>query len=56
MVNLKSGGSNRVAGATSALLVLLVVLVASPLLNLVPMAGLVGIMVVSRRCHSHFAP
>ncbi|KAG5186317.1 sulfate transporter family-domain-containing protein [Tribonema minus] len=46
MVNLKSGGSNRIAGVTSALLVLLVILVASPLLNLVPMAGLVGIMVV----------
>nr|AFA52600.1 putative sulfate permease family protein [Vaucheria litorea] len=46
MVNLRSGGRNRVAGVTSGLLVLIIVLGAYPVINLIPMAGLVGVMVV----------
>jgi sulfate permease, SulP family len=46
MVNLRSGGRTRVAGATASVLVLIIVLVAYPIINLIPMAGLVGVMVV----------
>ncbi|CAM9746326.1 unnamed protein product [Choristocarpus tenellus] len=46
MVNLGSGGRTRIAATTSGLLVLVVVLVAYPLINLIPLAGLVGVMLV----------
>ncbi|CAM9481228.1 unnamed protein product [Discosporangium mesarthrocarpum] len=46
MINLKSGGRTRVAGVISALLVLFFILVASPVINLIPVAGLVGVMFV----------
>lgn len=46
MVNVQSGGRTRIAATVSGLLVLLVVLVASPLINLIPLAGLVGVMLV----------
>eukprot|EP00903_Cladosiphon_okamuranus_P016860 g15546.t3 len=46
MVNVQSGGRTRIAATVSGLLVLLVVLVASPIINLIPLAGLVGVMLV----------
>ncbi|CAM9335969.1 unnamed protein product, partial [Chrysoparadoxa australica] len=46
MVNLKSGGRTRIAAVTSGLLVVIVVLAAAPLINLIPLAGLVGVMLV----------
>lgn len=46
MVNVQSGGRTRIAATVSGLLVLIVVLVASPLINLIPLAGLVGVMLV----------
>lgn len=46
MVNVQSGGRTRIAATVSGLLVLLVVLVASPVINLIPLAGLVGVMLV----------
>lgn len=46
MVNVQSGGRTRIAATVSGLLVLVVVLVASPLINLIPLAGLVGVMLV----------
>lgn len=46
MVNIKSGGRTRIAATVSGILVLLVVLIASSLINLIPLAGLVGVMLV----------
>lgn len=46
MVNIKSGGRTRIAATVSGILVLLVVLIASPLINYIPLAGLVGVMLV----------
>lgn len=46
MVNIKSGGRTRIAATVSGILVLVVVLGASPLINLIPLAGLVGVMLV----------
>lgn len=44
MVNVQSGGRTRIAATVSGLLVLIVVLAASPLINLIPLAGLMGVM------------
>lgn len=46
MVNVQSGGRTRIAATVSGLLVLIVVLVAFPVINLIPLAGLVGVMLV----------
>lgn len=46
MVNVQSGGRTRIAATVSGILVLLVVVVAAPLINLIPLAGLVGVMLV----------
>lgn len=46
MVNVESGGRTRIAATVSGLLVLIVVLVASPVINLIPLAGLTGVMLV----------
>ncbi len=46
MVNVESGGRTRIAATVSGLLVLIVVLVATPAINLIPLAGLVGVMLV----------
>ena len=44
MINVKSGGVGRLSGITAALFLLLIVLVASPLIEMVPMGALVGLM------------
>ena len=46
MVNVQSGGRTRIAATVAGLLVLIVVLAASPAINLIPLAGLVGVMLV----------
>lgn len=46
LINLGSGGKTRVSGVTSALITLLIIMVAYPLINAVPMAGLTGVMFV----------
>eukprot|EP00904_Undaria_pinnatifida_P010374 jgi/Undpi1/6467/HiC_scaffold_20.g08946.m1 len=46
MVNVQSGGRTRIAATVSGLLVLIVVLAASAVINLIPLAGLVGVMLV----------
>lgn len=46
MVNVQSGGRTRIAATIAGFLVLIVVLVASPVINLIPLAGLVGVMLV----------
>ncbi|CBN74518.1 putative sulfate permease family protein [Ectocarpus siliculosus] len=46
MVNVECGGRTRIAATVSGLLVLFVVLGASPAINLIPLAGLVGVMLV----------
>jgi SulP family sulfate permease len=44
MINVKSGGRTRLAGIAAALFLLLFVLVASPLIEQIPLAALVGVM------------
>ena len=44
MINVKSGGRTRIAGVSSALFLLIFVLYASPLIELIPIASLVGVM------------
>ncbi len=44
MININSGGRGRVSGVTAALVLLAFVLVASPLIERVPVAALVGVM------------
>lgn len=44
MINVKSGGRTRVAGIAAALFLLLFILVASPVIELIPLAALVGVM------------
>lgn len=46
MVNVQCEGRTRIAATVSGLLVLIVVLVAGPAINLIPLAGLVGVMLV----------
>lgn len=46
MVNLKCGGRTRIAATVSGILVVLVVSAAYKLINLIPLAGLVGVMLV----------
>ncbi|SIS99398.1 sulfate permease, SulP family [Roseivivax lentus] len=44
MINVKSGGRTRVAGVASALFLLAFILFGSPLIELIPLAALVGVM------------
>ena len=44
MINISSGGRGRTSGVTAALVLLAFVLVASPLIEMVPVAALVGVM------------
>lgn len=44
MINVKSGGTGRLSGITAALGLLVIVLVASPLIEQVPIGALVGLM------------
>jgi SulP family sulfate permease len=44
MINVKSGGRTRVSGVAAALFLLAFILVASPLIEAVPLAALVGVM------------
>jgi len=44
MININSGGRGRTSGVTAALVLLSFVLVASPLIEVVPVAALVGVM------------
>ena len=44
MINIKSGGRTRIAGISSALFLLIFILYASSLIELIPIASLVGVM------------
>ena len=44
MINIKSGGRTRVAGTVAAVLLLCYILFASPLIERIPLAALVGVM------------
>ena len=44
MINVKSGGRTRIAGVAAALFLLLFILVGSPVIELIPLAALVGVM------------
>ena len=44
MINVKSGGRTRIAGVAAAVMLLLFILVASPLIEVIPLAALVGVM------------
>ncbi|TDL81840.1 SulP family inorganic anion transporter [Palleronia sediminis] len=44
MINVKSGGRTRLSGISAALFLLAFILVAAPLIELVPLAALVGVM------------
>lgn len=44
MINVKSGGRTRVAGIAAAVFLLLFILVGAPIIELIPLAALVGVM------------
>jgi SulP family sulfate permease len=44
MINVKSGGRTRIAGIAAALFLLLFIMAASPLIEQIPLAALVGVM------------
>jgi len=44
MINVTSGGKMRISGVTAAVVLLLIILVASPIIDLIPMGGLIGVM------------
>ena len=44
MININSGGRSRLSGITAAVVLLVFVVVASPLIEMVPLAALVGVM------------
>lgn len=46
MINIKSGGRGRLAGIAAALFLLTFILVASPWIEMIPLAALVGVMFV----------
>ena len=46
MMNLHSGGFTRLSSSVAAFFMLLIILVAYPLINLIPVAGLAGVMFV----------
>ena len=44
MINVKSGGRTRIAGVAAALFLLIFILFAAPVIELIPLAALVGVM------------
>ena len=44
MINVKSGGRTRIAGIAAALFLLVFILFASPIIEMIPLAALVGVM------------
>ncbi len=46
MINVNSGGRGRLSGITAALCLLLFILVASPLIERIPLAALIGVMFI----------
>jgi len=46
MINVNSGGRGRLSGISAALFLLFFILVASPLIELIPLAALVGVMFI----------
>lgn len=44
MINVKSGGRTRIAGIAAAVFLLIFILFASPIIELIPLAALVGVM------------
>ena len=46
MINLTSGGRTRISGVTSGVMILLFILFLSPLIERIPLAALVGVMLV----------
>ena len=44
MINVKSGGRTRIAGIAAALFLLIFILVGSPIIEMIPLAALVGVM------------
>ena len=44
MINVKSGGRTRLSGLSAAIFLLLFILVASPVIEMIPLAALVGVM------------
>ena len=46
MINVNSGGRGRLSGITAALCLLLFILVASPLIQQIPLAALIGVMFI----------
>jgi len=44
MINVKSGGRTRIAGITAAVCLLLFIVIGAPLIELIPLAALVGVM------------
>ncbi len=44
MINVKSGGRTRIAGVAAALFLLAFIVVASPVIEMIPLAALVGVM------------
>ncbi|MEM7717924.1 MAG: SulP family inorganic anion transporter [Pseudomonadota bacterium] len=44
MINVKSGGRTRIAGIAAALFLLIFIVVASPIIEVIPLAALVGVM------------
>lgn len=44
MINVKSGGRTRIAGIAAALFLLIFILFAAPLIEMIPLAALVGVM------------
>ncbi|MCB1841521.1 MAG: SulP family inorganic anion transporter [Halioglobus sp.] len=46
MINVNSGGRGRLSGITAALSLLAFILVASPLIELIPLAALIGVMFI----------
>lgn len=46
MINLSSGGRSRLSGVTSGVMILLFILFLSPLIERIPLAALVGVMLV----------
>ncbi|MEX0284323.1 MAG: SulP family inorganic anion transporter [Paracoccaceae bacterium] len=44
MINVKSGGRTRIAGTAAAVFLLIFILFASPVIELIPLAALVGVM------------
>ena len=44
MINVKSGGRTRIAGIAAALFLLIFILVGAPIIEMIPLAALVGVM------------